>query len=48
MTVTKDDKVADSLDKLLAKKVSPLDLLSHKNLREKFIDLAISLTIIDQ
>jgi len=42
MTVTKDDKVADSLDKLLAKKVSPLDLLSHKNLREKFIDLVLN------
>ncbi|WP_136795844.1 gluconeogenesis factor YvcK family protein [Desulfosediminicola ganghwensis] len=42
MTVRKDDKVADSLEKILAKKVSPLDLLSHKNLREKFIDLVLN------
>lgn len=40
--MTKEDGVANSLQKLLAKKVSPLDLLSHKNMREKFIDLVLN------
>lgn len=38
----KESNVATRLEQLLAKKVSPLDLLSHKNLREKFIDLVLN------
>jgi uncharacterized cofD-like protein len=37
-----DDNVAKQLEKLLQKQVSPLDLLPHKDLREKFIDLVLN------
>jgi len=36
-----NNRVQESLQKLLAKQLSPLDLLPHTDLREKFIDLVL-------
>jgi uncharacterized cofD-like protein len=37
-----DNRVQESLQQLLTKQLSPLDLLPHSDLREKFIDLVLN------